>query len=66
MSRTKKETDDPVVEEVRRIRAQLWKKAGGTVKGLRTLLDKEFPFPVKAKKPSSKVPARSRKSHSTR
>lgn len=32
-------TEDPVVEEVRAIRADLWRQAGGTVTGLMRLLD---------------------------
>ena len=32
--------EDPVVEEVRTIRAQLWREAGGTVAGLIRLLEK--------------------------
>jgi hypothetical protein len=33
MTRKSKPREDPVVEEVRRIRATLWKQAGGTVEG---------------------------------
>lgn len=33
MKRGVKVYDDPVVAEVRRIRAMLWKQAGGTVEG---------------------------------
>jgi hypothetical protein len=35
--------EDPVVREVRQIRQQLWKEAGGTIKGLTRLLDREAP-----------------------
>jgi hypothetical protein len=35
--------NDPVVEEVRRIRSELWKEAGGTVSGLQKLLDQATP-----------------------
>jgi hypothetical protein len=37
----KKIVDDPVVAEVRAIRAKLWKEAGGTVEGLIALLNRE-------------------------
>lgn len=41
MNRRTKVQDDPVVEEVRAIRAKLWQEAGGTVEGLISLLDAE-------------------------
>jgi hypothetical protein len=40
-------TEDPVVSEVRRIRAQLWREGGGTVAGLLRLLQ-----PPNLKRPS--------------
>ena len=36
-------TPDPVVEEVRRIRAQIWREAGGTPEGLIRLLNERQP-----------------------
>ena len=38
MTRAAKIEDDPVVEEVRAIRADMWREAGGTVAGLLSLL----------------------------
>lgn len=35
--------EDPVVEEVRTIRAELWREAGGTVAGLIRLLEQRKP-----------------------
>ncbi len=35
--------EDPVVEEVRAIRAELWREAGGTVAGLIQLLEQRKP-----------------------
>lgn len=37
--RRSKPADDPVVSEVRRIRARIWRDAGGTPEGLIKLLD---------------------------
>ena len=38
MKEPQESRDDPVVEEVRAIRARLWKEAGGTVEGLVSLI----------------------------
>ena len=38
MKEPQESRDDPVVEEVRAIRARLWKEAGGTVEGLVRLI----------------------------
>lgn len=35
--------DDPVVEEIRAVRARLWKEAGGTVEGLVRLISADRP-----------------------
>ena len=35
--------DDPVVEEIRAVRARLWKEAGGTVEGLMRLIASDRP-----------------------
>ena len=35
--------DDPVVEEIRAVRARLWKEAGGTVEGLVRLISSDRP-----------------------
>ncbi len=35
--------EDPVVEEIRSIRADLWREAGGTVAGLIRLLEQRKP-----------------------
>jgi len=43
MSKKSLMTHDPVVEEVRAIRAKLWKEAGNSVEGLVQLLDQYFP-----------------------
>lgn len=43
MKKPQASRDDPVVEEVRAIRARLWKEAGGTVKGLVRLIDADQP-----------------------
>ena len=40
--------DDPVVEEVRRIRAKLWAEAGGTVEGYLRLMDERAELRKKA------------------
>ena len=42
-ARKKTMVDDPVVAEVRRIRAQIWKEAGGTAEGLIKLLNERQP-----------------------
>jgi|GEM_PF-6606769 len=40
MRKSKKSAyDDPVVDEIRRIRARLWHEAGGTAEGLHRLMD---------------------------
>ena len=36
-------SEDPVVEEVRAVRARLWKEAGGTVEGLMRLIASDQP-----------------------
>lgn len=43
MTRKYKREDDPVVQEVREIRQEMWRQAGETYEGLRELLDKEVP-----------------------
>ena len=43
MKEPQESRDDPVVEEVRAIRARLWKEAGGTVEGLVRLIDADQP-----------------------
>ena len=42
--------DDPVVAEVRAVRAELWREAGATVSGLIQLLDRQK-ITVRATKP---------------
>jgi hypothetical protein len=42
--------DDPVVEDVRKIRQAIWNEAGGTIEGLLKLLDREVP-PKRVRKP---------------
>lgn len=41
MKNSRRFEDDPVVAEVRAIRARLWKEAGGTIDGFLKLLAKE-------------------------
>ena len=43
MSKKSLMTHDPVVEEVRAIRAKLWQEAGAGVEGLVELLDRLLP-----------------------
>ena len=33
--------DDPVVNEVRKVRQEIWREAGGTIEGLLAWLDRE-------------------------
>jgi len=49
-------SDDPVVAEVRAIRAAMWREAGGTVEGYLRLLDRE----AKTRKPASSKKPRQR------
>ena len=61
MKRKPRLAEDPVVAEVRAIRADLWREAGGTVAGLIRLLEqrrrpKPRPTPTKGK-PTSRRPA---------
>lgn len=44
--------DDPVVQEVRAWRRQLWKDAGGTFAGLKALLDRTLPLSSRRKSAS--------------
>lgn len=57
MPRRKSEQDNPVVAEVRRWRAKVFKKAGGTLNGLISLLDQ----PTDARK-AMKLPSKHRAS----
>ena len=54
MSSTQSLQPDPVVEEVRQVRSQLWKEAGGTaadlIRLLQTLEKKRRPHRKKAQK----------------
>jgi len=50
------ERDDPVVSEVRAIRAKLWKEGGGTIEGFLKLLHRE----AKTKRIRRARPARKR------
>lgn len=43
VKKTSRLVEDPVVEEVRAIRAELWREAGGTVAGLIRLLEQRKP-----------------------
>ncbi len=43
MSKATRWVEDPVVAEVRSIRAELWREAGGTVSGLIRLIEKRRP-----------------------
>lgn len=53
--RRSKRRDDPGVAEVRKIREQIWKEAGGTPEGLIKLLNERHPMTKTA------TPRRSRK-----
>ena len=55
--------EDPVVGEVRSIRAGLWREAGGTVGGLIRLLDqrkrpRRKPAPVQSKRTARRLGSR--------
>ena len=50
--------DDAVVEEVRAIRAEMWAEAGGTVEGLKALIERKSSKPKPTKQPKAKRPAR--------
>ena len=43
MKKKRRLPEDPVVEEVRSIRAELWREAGGTVAGLIRLIEQRKP-----------------------
>jgi hypothetical protein len=52
--------DDPVVEEVRAVRAQLWREAGGTPEGLIALLNERWPMKGRPRRRASNPPKRKR------
>ncbi len=60
MKRTPRLAEDPVVAEVRSIRAELWREAGGTVAGLIRLLEqgkrpRRKPTAARSKRTSRRV-----------
>ncbi len=59
MRKTKSWPDDPVVEEVRRVREAILKEAGGTIEGLIAWLDREVPA-KRPRKPRPRRPKRPR------
>jgi len=46
----KSQADDPVVQEVRAIRARMCKEAGGTIEGLMRLVREEVPEAYRARR----------------
>ena len=50
MKKSRLPEEDPVVAEVRAIRARMWQEAGGTIQGYLRLLDSENPDGPKAVK----------------
>lgn len=54
MSKRPEPQEDPVVTEVRAIRARMWKEAGGTIAGYLRLLDQEH----SGRKPKRRTVAR--------
>lgn len=48
--------DDPVIEEVRAVRAQLWREAGGTPEGLIALLNERWPVRGRRKRRLGRPP----------
>lgn len=61
MRSKKKLPGDPVVAEVRAVRQQLWREAGGTMEGLLRLLDEIEPVAPKVRPQPRRTKTRRRR-----